>query len=154
MIEFVYGQDKEVAEFVAQRIPGLARGFGPNVKTIGIVDARGVPLAGVVYHHWNPDTGTIGMSAAAQDARWLTRSVLQRIFDYPFHECDCQMVMMQVPADDEHLLRQLAVGGFAFIRVPRLFGRNRTGVIALLTDDDWRNCRFNRQVDLSQKEAA
>lgn len=151
MIEFVYGQDKEVAEFVALRSPPGSRTFGTNIKTIGIIDARGAPLAGVVYHDWNPQTGTITMSAASNGANWLTRPVLQRIFDYPFHECDCQMLIMWTRADNERLLRQLAVGGFSFIRIPRLFGRDEDAVLATLTDEDWATCRFNRGGSLFER---
>ena len=131
----------------------MPRGCWPNSKAIGIVDERNDFLAGVVYHHWSPEAGTIVMSGASKTARWLTRPVLQRIFDYPFVECGCQMVIMQVSARDLRLQRQLAVIGFGFDRIRRLYGRDHDGIIATLTDEDWRASSFNRNA-VELEEAA
>lgn len=144
MIQFVYGKDKEIAAWVLQRISATDGDFGPGIKAIGMIDEQGRFLAGVVYHHWDPAAGTISMAAAAVSSRWLSRRVLQRVFDYPFDECGCQMLMIRLPDDREQLLHQLAVGGFAFTRIPRLYGRDKDGIVATLTDDDWRKCPFNK----------
>jgi hypothetical protein len=64
---------------------------------------------------------------------------------YPFHQCRCQMVVMTIPKEDERLQRQLAVYGFRFILFPRMFGRDRDGVVCRLTDDAWAANRFNRR---------
>ena len=144
MIQFVYGKDKEIAAWVLQRISATDGDFGPGIKAIGMIDEHGRFLAGVVYHHWDPAAGTISMAAAAVHPRWLSRRVLQRVFDYPFAECGCQMLMIRLPADREQLLHQLAVGGFAFDKIRRLYGRDKAGIVATLTDDDWRACPFNK----------
>ena len=54
------------------------------------------------------------------------------------------MVAQRTPADDERLLRQLAVYDYAFVRVRRMFGRERDGVLCLLTREDWEANRFNK----------
>lgn len=143
-MRFVYGRDDEVREFVAKQ-SGLARPPWQASKTIGLISGSNQLIAGLVYHHWNPEAGTIVLSGAATSARWLNRTVLQRVFDYPFSECGCQMLIAQPRADDLRLLRQLAVVGFSFIKVPRLYGRDHDGVIAMLTDDDWMVSPFNRK---------
>lgn len=142
MIQFLYDRDQEIAEFVISRVAVSGSGLGKNVKSIGIVK-NGTFVAGAVYHHWNPEHGTIAMSLAATNPRWMTRAVLHRILDYPFNECGCQMLLAQVLATDFRTQRQLAAAGFAFYKIHRIYGRGRDGIIATLTDDDWRASKFN-----------
>lgn len=122
----------------------MPRGIWPNSKAIGVVNEHGELQAGVVYHHWSPEAGTIVMSGASAHSRWLTRTVLKRIFDYPFVELGCQMVIMQVSARDMRLQYQLSRIGFGFDRIRRLYGREQDGIIATLTVEDWNECQFNR----------
>lgn len=145
MLGYVYGHDGVVSSFVARLIPHCSRGFGFNIKTIGIID-QGDLVAGIVFHNWDPEAGIIEISGAALPGEpWLSRETLRRMFQYPFHDCGCQMVVQRTPRDDEKLLGVLAKFGYAFVPVPRLFGRNRDGVICLLTYEDWAGNKFNRR---------
>lgn len=147
MLDYVYGYDAIVADFVAQLIPHCRRGFGPNVKAIGVVDHRGALIAGIVYHNWDPEAGIIEISGAALPGQpWLSRETLKRMFQYPFLVCGCQMVVQRTPADDERLLYVLARYGYTFIPFPRLFGRHRDGVICHLTREAWENNKFNARL--------
>ena len=57
-LRYVYGQDRNVARFVAQLIPHVdPRGFPADATAIGITDANNEPLAGIVYYHWNQRAG-------------------------------------------------------------------------------------------------
>ena len=157
-MQYLYGQDEIVSHFVATLIPHARRGFG-RCKAIGVLDNDGRLIGGMVYHNYDPEAEIIEMSGAATDPRWLTRATLGVVYQYPFQVCDCQMVVMRVPADNERLLRQLAVFGYAFIRMPRLFGRDRDGVICTLTVEDWMANKFNQRlrhhvVDAQLEEAA
>lgn len=159
MLDYVYGQDEIVADFVAQMIPHVReRGFG-RCRAIGVLDGNGALIAGLVYHNWNPSAGIIEMSGAALPQRkWLTLETLYRMYAFPFEVCDCQMVMKLVPDGDERLLRELAVGGHALTRLPRIFGRDEDGVLCTLTVEDWLSNRIHqrarRHVDRAMKEAA
>jgi len=62
-------------------------------------------------------------------------------------------VVMQVAESDFRLQRQLAVIGFAFVEIARLYGRGKDGVIATLTAEDWHESRFNRRI-VELEEAA
>ena len=74
--------DPRVAEWVGQRIEGGQRGFG-RCRALGVlIDDR--MAAGVVFHDWNPERGTIEISAAADDRRWLGRKVIRAAFGYAF----------------------------------------------------------------------
>jgi RimJ/RimL family protein N-acetyltransferase len=143
-LRYVYGYDTLVAQFVAEMIPHCRRGFGP-CAAIGAIDEQGRLIAGLVYHNYDPEAQLIEMSGAAITPRWLTRGMIARMHQYPFHQCGCQMVAMRIPADNERLLRQLAVYGYNFVLFPRLFGRERDGVIATLTSEDWAANRFNKR---------
>ena len=154
MLDYVYGQDEIVAPFVAQLIPHCRRGFGPNVKTIGVI-SDGDLIYGCVYHNYDPEAEIIEMSGAAIPHRqWLTRATLARLYAYPFLELRCQMVVMRVPADNEYLLGILARYGYVFHRINRLFGHDRDGVVCTLTYEDWIDNKFNKPRVEQMKEAA
>jgi hypothetical protein len=160
MLRYVYGQDRLVADAVAQLIPHVGPGgFGDAAKTIGVIDEEGRLIAGLVYHNYDPQAGTIEISGAATNSRWLSRETIKRMYQYPFHTCGCQMIAQRTPADSERLLGQLAEYGYTFIKFPRLFGRHRDGVICTLTYEDWCDNRFNKKFkhhlrDAPQEEAA
>src|SRR6185436_12594652 len=140
MLEYVYENSEAVAWAVARMIPHCReRGFG-KCKAIGVLE-DGKLIGGIVYNQWNPEAGTIEITAAAISPRWLTRETIDHMYTYPFDQLGCQMVIQRTPADNERLLRQLAVGGYMFVHVPRLFGRDRDGVLCLLTDEVWRSSR-------------
>ena len=102
MLDYVYGHDAIVADFVAHLIPHCRRGFGPQAVAVGVVDGS-VLIAGIVYHNWDPEAGIIEISGAAlPGVQWLTRETLKRMYRYPFFVCGCQMKVMRVPADDEN----------------------------------------------------
>lgn len=157
MLRYIYGQDDLVAGFVAAMIPQCReRGFG-NCRAIGVADANNELIAGFVFHHLNPDAEVMEISAAALPGRhWLTSTTLVVMWDFPFIQCRCQMVAHTVLADDERLLSQLARLGCSLTLYPRLYGRHRDGVIALLTDDDWRSNkifqRAHREVEAAQEK--
>jgi hypothetical protein len=146
MIDYVYGRDDEVADFVAQLIPHCRRGFGPRIKAIGVIDG-GALIYGVVYHNWNPESAIMEMSGAALPQKpWLTRETLRRIYHYPFVQCQCQMIIMNVPADNTRLLGQLGALDYSFAAIARLYGRNRDGVVCTLTSEAWDNNRINQRL--------
>jgi hypothetical protein len=92
LIELIFGKDREIERWVAQRI-GLPGGFGP-CTAIGVVK-NGEPCAGVIYSHYSSYTDPadfnakpipirLEMSVAAIRRDWLNRETLRGIFAYPF----------------------------------------------------------------------
>jgi len=59
-----------------------------------------------------------------------------------------------VSADNTRLLRQLKALGYKRVTVERLFGRDRDGVVATLTDDVWKSRRIHQRVGLMQHQEA
>jgi hypothetical protein len=146
MLHYIYGHDEVVAHAVAQLIPhARGRGF-ENYTAIGIADADGKFIAGIVYHQYDSVAQTIEITGAALPrSGWLTRETLAIMYQYPFLQLKCQMVIQRTPADNKRLLRQLAVGNFSFILVPRMFGRDRDGVLCCLTYEAWAANKFCRR---------
>ena len=145
-LRYVFDQPEIVANCVALLIPHCrARGFG-KCSAIGIIDEDGKLIGGLVYHNLDPEAGVIEISGAAVHPRWLTRETIRIMYTYPFHQLGVQMIVQRTPADDTRLLRQLAAYDYMFIKVPRMFGRERDGVLCLLTREDWESNRFNKRL--------
>ena len=160
-LRYLYDQHEIVAKFVSTLIPHCRRGFGDAVRGIGVIDEAGRLIGGLVYYNWDPEAEIIELAGAATHARWLTRGTIARMYQYPFLQCGCQMVVQRTPADDKKLLGQLAAYDYTFVTVPRLFGRDRDGVICSLTYEAWVDNRFNKRfkhhvidADYQEQEAA
>ena len=124
MKRVLYGEDKQVKEWVGSRID--EDDFG---QSIGIgLEENGQLIAGVVFNLY---TGpSICMHVAAEPGkRWLTRDYLFRCFAYPFLQLKCNRITGLVRVDnfaaqkfDEHLgfkregiMRRAATDGTDFI---------------------------------------
>jgi len=131
-----------VAKWVAKNIPGCERGWD---KCVTMEVARGDDIiGGVVFHDYNPEAGTMCMSAAGGNG-WLTRPVLHRMHSYVFCDAGCQLAVLQVAEDNDRMLSIARRYGYQEHRIPRLRGRDKAEVILTLTDDDWLASRFHRR---------
>ena len=164
-LKYIYGQDALVADFVARS--KLRSGFtewqtgfaDKNLKAIGIANEDNELIAGLVYFNYHPEAQTIEISIdALPKHRWLTPETLAVMFQYPFLDCGCQMLITKTSAKSEHVQRMLAAMNFKLILVPRAGGRNEDGVLALLTYEDWlasKFCkRFGHHIAVKADEAA
>ena len=78
------GASQAIASWVAKRIPAMQGAtFGP-CAAMGIVDERGNPIAGVVFHEYLPGYKSISISIAAENAKWLSKGIITGIMSYPF----------------------------------------------------------------------
>jgi RimJ/RimL family protein N-acetyltransferase len=134
--------NKAMADWAARHIWGGSQTFG-NCVCMGVME-NGSPIACIVYHNWNPLAEIIEFSGASIDSRWLTRPVLKAMFDYPFIDLKCQMVITRNSAGNTRLHRQLTSYGLKRHLIPRGRGRFEDEVVFTLTDDDWRSNKFNR----------
>lgn len=78
----IYGEP--VVQFVAAHLPP-GHDFGECTAIGFLRDGR--LEAGVVYHDWSPEKGRIEISVAATDKRWMTRTRVATILEYPFGFC-------------------------------------------------------------------
>jgi hypothetical protein len=158
VLDYIYGHDEIVANFVAQLIPECReRGFG-KCKAIGVINEEGHLLGGLVYRNWCPEVGTIEISGAAlPGTNWLSRRTIQIMYDYPFYQVGCQMVIKTTMADNMIVLRIMHAVGFDLHLVKRLGGRDKDGVLGTLTVEQWEASRYNmnrKRPATQEKEAA
>jgi len=151
-VRLLYGHDDEVAEFVNERLPQRENFAGG--KAIGVIDGNGYLVAGWIWHNYSPEAQVIEFSGAADTPRWMTRNILHEIFAYAFDIIGCQMVATRNSGANVRLHRQLRAYGFDRHDIPRLFGRDEDGVVWTLTDDRWRQSRFEKRVSCEQENAA
>lgn len=124
---------------------GLPRPFSPPFTTMGVFDA-GQLTAVILYNNYQPEAEVIEFHGAGVSPRWLTRPVLHAMFSYPFDQLGCQMVVTRNSSNNRRLHRQLMAYGFDHVTIPRLRGRDEGERIFWLTDDVWRNSKFNHKV--------
>ena len=146
-LTYIIGQDALVTDFIVRS--KIASGatkrasYPANARAIGIANADGELIAGLVYFNYNPEAETIEMSAEALPGhRWLTPSTLAVMFQYPFLGCRCQMLITKTEARNRHVLRMLGAMNFTLILHPRAGGRYEDGVVAQLTVEDWMESKF------------
>lgn len=136
MIEPKFGADREVVEFVAARV-GAERGFG-DCRCIAWMDGEQM-IAGTVYHNWYPEAGVIELSSAADHPRWLTPKSLRLLFEYPFNQLGCQLVVLRMSETNSRMRDIARRFGFSETIIPRLRGRNENECICCLTVEQWRD---------------
>ena len=142
MINIITNQRESVVDFVSKMAP-YSSDYWNNPSAIGI-EIDGNLAAGVVFPNWNASAGTIEISAAALDPRWLSRRVLNLIMDYVFNQLQCQMVMIKTGEHNDRM-RDIAirVGADEHV-IPRGLGIDEDLIIYTLTDDQWAVNPFNR----------
>ena len=98
-----YGDDANVSRWVAERIPHVDD-FGP-CSALGVVNSKGEPVAGVVFHDYQPKCGTIQISMAANTPRWATKRIIKEILAYPFYQLGVRKVWTATPHTNERAIR-------------------------------------------------
>jgi RimJ/RimL family protein N-acetyltransferase len=145
-MNLLIGHDAAVASFVARLIPDCTENsFKENTAAIGVINADGVLIGGIVYHNYLPEYGTVEVSAAATDARWLNRKTLYGLFRYPFLLLNCQLVMVRMFASNARTIKVQKAYGFKHYTIPRLYGRDMDCVVGTLTIEDWKANGFHKE---------
>lgn len=128
--------------FMTYRIWGDERDVPGD--TMLAVPVAGTVSAVVLFQNYYPEFGTMEISAASDDSRWLRRSVVREIFGYVFDQCGCQAAILRCDPNDERM-NKLAQGlGFKRYDIPRLRGRGKAEAIFVLGDDEYRQGRFHK----------
>jgi hypothetical protein len=155
MLSFIYNHDAVVAKFIADFNNRSLGDYG-RCKTIGVIDEEGKLIGGFVYYNYDPEAGVIELGVATTHPKRINRTIIRRMFEYPFIEAGCQMLVVRSRADREDQLSLLARFNFNLTLIPRMYGRNEDGVIGTLTDDQWLDSKFSRHLyrDAQKREAA
>lgn len=113
--------DPAVARWVAKHanLEGIktAEDFGPHVAFGVSLDRK--PVAGIVYHMFRRLSrgNTVMVSICATDPRWCSRSVLKKLFSYPFNELGCTSMTAMIAEGNSRSIRLCKGLGFTKVGV-------------------------------------
>lgn len=143
MIVPVYDHPEAVKRFVALGLFGPDRDFGAATAIGFATEAEGF-IAGVVYHNWEPDAGVVELSAYSTRRDWLNRQRLRVLFDYPFDQLQCRLVIARISERNTKVRGLWAHLGAMETRLPQLRADDEDEILAILRADAWRNSKFKR----------
>lgn len=132
-----------LVQFITTLIWGSPRDMTDG--TVMAVTEGNEVIAAILFHNWQPDEGVVEMTAASVSARWLSRPILRRIFEFAFKGLRCQLAVMRVDPDNKRMCRIAEAFGFHRYDIPRLRGRNKAEAIFILGDDEWRSGKFFKE---------
>ena len=101
------------------------------------------PIAAIIMHNYDPDTGVIEIVAAGFGP-WQSRRVIRQVFGICFDDLACQMVVMRIAESNVVSVRNAVRLGFVGTLIPRLQSRTEGQWIFCMTDDAWRASRLHR----------
>lgn len=140
-MRLLYGHSEEVARWVAQRIPDCDRGFG-ECQAFGIINDAGF-LGGVVFHNWNPECGTIEVSAAAKSPKWARPHIITELFSYAFGACGCRIVIARQSERNTRARKLWRAFGAKEYVIPDLRADGEAETIFTLKNEDWQKSRLH-----------
>ncbi len=146
-MRLLFGHDAEVARWVAERIPGLDS-FG-ECAGIGVIDATGSLVGGVIFHEYQPQWKNISVSFAADRPDWLTPKLVRAILRYPFTQLGTERITCATPKRNRRARQFLTKFGFTVEgNVRRGFGDDDM-IISGLLRSEWEDHRFNGKISRS-----
>jgi RimJ/RimL family protein N-acetyltransferase len=138
-LKLIFGQDEAVAKWVGSHIPHMGAALLKDFSAIGVLDAENRPVAGVIYHDFIRDYGTIQISMAATTPRWAQRGTIRALLHYPFEQLGCNKVWTATPHTNERAIRFNRGLGFRQEGVLRhQFGRGVHAVVCGLLRNEYR----------------
>ena len=140
-----------ICAYISEKIWGRRKPF-PEGTVMAVVDGNEM-VGAAVFYDYDYDAGVIQVSAAANTPKWLTRRILFEMFDYAFNTIGCQAVVARVDPDNNRLGRIFPAYGFKKYEIPRLRGRNKSEVVFVLGDDDWRANGFHKEHEHGQESS-
>ena len=138
--ELLYNHDIEVKNWVAAKIPDLALssyGF-QNGTAIGVESKSAGLMAGVVYHEWIKEHGTIQLSIASVNAMWARPEIIKLLLSYPFHKLGVHKAWIVIDSTNINSLRLTKSIGFKFeALLHNQFGKNKDAVFKRMYRTDF-----------------
>jgi len=110
----VLDRSPKIVAWAAAHIPGMmGRSFSDDATAIGIEREDGELAGAIVFHQWQPEHGTVQVSAAATDPRWLrARAAIATCYEYGFRGLGCHKLWSATPATNKRALRFVIGMGF------------------------------------------
>lgn len=135
-------QNTTVGRFVCELIWQKAEAVR-DYCSMGVFDHDKL-VAGTLYHNWHPESGVVELTSASLSKRWLTKPVVNAMFELPFSRLGCQMVVLRVSETNDNMVCIARSFGFDEYFIPRLGGRDKGEHVFTLTDDQWSVSKFKK----------
>lgn len=141
-------QNGVIAQWVLRQIPE-AGDFGP-CSALGLLGADGSPLAGAVYHQYQPAYRSIMISLAASTPRWATKNTVSMFLRHPFVTWDVHKLRAAILHTNTRSLKLTKGVGFTQEGILKdEFGKGKHAVMLRLFNED-----FERLYGQGQSKAA
>ena len=130
--ELLYDRDKQVADWVAERIPDVAEAYNNfgNCKAIGVLSDRRRIICGVVFHDYAPIAETMQLSVAASNPMWARKETIKQLLSYPFEQLNLFKCWIAIAHDNLMSLRTSDHIGFKHEAIMRnQFGKDRHAIL-------------------------
>lgn len=140
--ELVYSRDIKdfVLDFTERGIWGdrCDYRFDDNCQAFAIANEIDGVVAGLIYHNYNPDAGTIEVSCYSNKKRWLTRKLVNDMLHYPFEDLGLRIVTARFSEDNKFIGTLFKKIGATIHALPELWGVNKDEIVAILNVNDWK----------------
>lgn len=142
MTDYVWGGDSnpEVHNAISRWVSSHSFGTPDNTwdgsTSYGVIK-NGVPVGGMVFHDYKPQSGTIQYSGAAIDRTWLMGPSLHNAFSYMFDDLGCQMVLTGNSSENTGLHSLLKRTDHKLHVIERGWGPDTDLYLWTLTREQW-----------------
>jgi hypothetical protein len=152
MPKLVYGRDKDVAEWVAARIPHVGRGGFRDCAAIGVVTDDGDPIAGLVFHQYCRGYENVQMSMASSSPIWARPEIVAWLLAYPFRQLNVWMAYVLIPLSDARTSAFCERVGFAKpVVIGHAFGRDKHAIQRRMLKPEFEH-RYGGKIDGQQEQ--
>jgi RimJ/RimL family protein N-acetyltransferase len=138
----VLDRSDDLVMWAAERIENMGGApFSDGARAIGVESDDGRMLGVVVFSDYYPQYGTMQVSFAADDPRWLrARGAIETMHRYAFETCGVHKLWSLTPVENARALRAV-VRGFGFTPEAVLehqFGVGRHAMLSRKFAWEWR----------------
>jgi RimJ/RimL family protein N-acetyltransferase len=130
--ELLYDRDKQVADWVAERIPDVAEAYNNfgECRAIGVLSDSKRIICGVVFHDYAPIAETMQLSVAASNPMWARKETIKQLLSYPFEQLNLFKCWLAIAHDNLMSLRTSDHIGFKHEATMRhQFGKDRHAIL-------------------------
>ena len=132
MPELLYDCDKQVADWVAERIPDVAEAYNSfgDCRAIGVLSDRKQIICGVIFHDYAPVAKTMQLSIAASNPMWARKETIKQLLSYPFEQLNLFKCWITIAHDNLISLRMTEHIGFRYeATMMHQFGKDRHAIL-------------------------
>ena len=142
-MRLIWDMEDIALTWAAERIPYMhGRPFDEGARAGAFVNAEGKICGVVIFHDFQPDYGTIQVSAVATDPKWMHAARLwAELFDYAYKTCGVEKIWTLTPHTNKRALRFIKALGFTPEAIlERQFGPHGHAVFSA----KWRDAHYAR----------